>query len=430
MTVSPRGFATRTFQALGNRNYRLFFAGQLISLSGSWLQTTAQAWLILELTHSPLMLGLLVTVQFLPNLVLQPLGGLVADRLSKREVLIATQSCFAVVAAVLGITVGLGIARPWEVFLVVALFGLINVVDSPTRQAFVTEMVGAPRMANAIALNSMVFNGARAVGPALAGILIATVGTALCFDLNAVSYLAVIVGLWLMRPQELHRPARPTGARPPIVHQLREGIAYVRRTPQLALVITLMAVVSTFSYNLTLMITAFDRDGLHAGATGLGILTSALGVGALVGALGVAYLGRPSFRALLLGCAVFGLFLALAGQSPSLPLAALLLAGAGLGMIVFSAMCNSVIQTHTPARLRGRVMALYIWVFLGSTPIGSPLFGAIEQAWGSRLSLLLAGAVALLAALVAAVWRSRHQVSAAPYPAVSPGVAASEVPST
>ncbi|MGH7691158.1 MAG: MFS transporter [Candidatus Dormibacteria bacterium] len=408
MTISARALTSRTFGSLATRNFRLFFAGQLVSVTGTWLQSTAQAWLILELTHSPLMLGLLVTVQFLPNLLLQPLGGVVADRLSKREVLIATQSCFAAVAAVLGIATGLGAARTWEVFVVVAFFGLINVVDGPTRQAFVTEMVGPQRLPNAVALNSMVFNAARVVGPAVAGILIATVGTALCFDLNAVSYVAVILGLMLMRPQELHRSTLGQVPHPGAWAQLGEGLAYVRRTPQVALVIVLMAVVGTFSYNLTIMITTLARSGLHAGASGFGLLSAALGLGAVLGAVGVAYLSRPSFRALLLGCAVFGLFLLLAGQSPSLAPALLLLIGAGAGMIVYSATSNSVIQIYTPARLRGRVMALYLWVFLGVTPIGSLLFGFIEQAWGSRLSMAVAGLAALLSCAGAVLWWYQH----------------------
>lgn len=422
MTVSARALTSRTFSALGNRNYRYFFAGQTVSVTGSWLQSTAQAWLILELTHSPLMLGLLLMVQFLPNLLLQPLGGLVADRWPKRRVLMITQSCFALTAALLGLTDGLGLARPGEVFLLVALFGLINVVDGPTRQAFVPEMVGARRMPNAVALNSMVFNGARVVGPALGGVLIATVGTALCFDINAISYLAVIGGLWLMHPAELHPHPRPGGARASAIAQVREAISYVRGTPEVALVIVLMAVVGTFSYNLTVMITALARTGLHSGAGGFGLLSAALGAGALAGAVGVAYAGRASIRALLVGCGVFGVFLALAGQVAGLLPAMILLALAGGGMIVYSAMSNSVVQTFTPGRLRGRVMALYLWVFLGTTPIGSLIFGAIEQAWGSRVAMALAGSVAVLAALGGMWWwarltRSRSTYSAGSVPA-------------
>ncbi|MFZ0169551.1 MAG: MFS transporter [Candidatus Dormiibacterota bacterium] len=407
MTGSARALTSRTFSALGNRNYRYFFAGQTISVTGSWLQSTAQAWLILELTHSPLILGLLLTVQFLPNLLLQPLGGLVADRWSKRQVLIFTQSCFGLTAAALGITDGLGQARPLEVFLLVALFGLINVVDGPTRQAFVPEMVGSRQMPNAVALNSLVFNGARVVGPALGGVLIATVGTAFCFDLNAVSYLAAIAGLWMMHPSELHFNKRAVGVRPGVVAQLREGVGYVRRTPEVAMVIVLMAVVGTFSYNLTLMITSLARTGLHAGAGGFGLLSAAIGVGALLGALGVAYAGKVSIPALLVGCGVFGTFLALTGQTDGLFQAMVLLTMAGMGMIVYSAMSNSVIQTFTPASLRGRVMSLYLWVFLGTSPIGSLLFGAIEQAWGSRVALALGGAAAVLAALGGTWWWRR-----------------------
>jgi MFS family permease len=397
-------------------------------VTGSWLQSTAQAWLILELTHSPLVLGLLLTVQFLPNLLLQPLGGLVADRWSKRQLLIFTQSCFGLTAAALGITDGLGQARPLEVFVLVALFGLINVVDGPARQAFVPEMVGSRQMANAVALNSLVFNGARVVGPALGGILIATVGTALCFDLNAVSYLAVIAGLWMMNAKELHSSRRPTGVRPGVLAQLHEGVGYVRRTPEVAMVIALMAVVGTFSYNLTLMITSLARNGLHTGASGFGLLSAALGVGALLGALGVAYAGRASIPALLLGCGVFGTFLALAGQTDGLIQAMVLLTLAGMGMIVYSAMSNSVVQTFTPSPLRGRVMSLYLWVFLGTSPIGSLLFGVIEQAWGSRVAMALGGAAAVVAALAGSWWWRRVSRSRERYAAGSVSTGSIEAP--
>ena len=407
VALSAWTVTARTFSALGNRNYRLFFLGQTVSLTGSWLQSTAQAWLILELTHSALILGLLLTVQFVPNLLLQPFGGVVADRWPKRRLLILTQSCFAITAATLGITEALHLASVWEVFVVVATFGVINVVDGPARQAFVPEMVGKRRMPNAVALNSMVFNGARVVGPAVGGVLIATVGTAVCFELNAISYLAVIAGLILMRPAELHPNQRLEGGVAAVLTQVREAVGYVRRTPEVKLVIVLMAVVGTFSFNLTILITAIARTGLHAGAGGFGLLSAALGAGALIGAIGVAYASRASIRGLLIGCAVFGLFLALAGQAPGMAVAMALLALAGGGMITYSAMSNSVVQTFTPGALRGRVMSLYLWVFLGSTPFGSLLFGGIEQAWGSRLATALSGSAAVLAALAGAWWWAR-----------------------
>jgi MFS family permease len=408
MIRAPLAITQRTFQALSTRNYRLFFGGQLISVTGSWLQSTAQAWLILQLTHSAFMLGLLVMVQFLPNLLLQPFGGVIADRFPKRRMLIATQSSFALVAGALGILVGLHLVQTWEVFLVVSAFGLINVVDGPTRQAFVPEMVGGDQLPNAVALNSTVFNGARVVGPAVGGILIATVGTALCFDLNAISYLAVIGALWLMRPRELHLSRRPRSTEGALA-QVREGAAFARRTPEVLMVILLMLVVGTFSYNLSVMVPALARNGLHVGATGFGLLSASLGVGALVGALGVAYAGRAAVPALLAGCAVFGIFLAGAGQMDGIVPAMALLAVAGSGMIVYSAMSNSIIQLHTPAHLRGRVMALYLWVFLGSTPIGSPLAGWLEQNLGSRATLALAGLVALLTAVVGAAFWARRR---------------------
>ncbi|HVB52599.1 MAG TPA: MFS transporter [Candidatus Acidoferrales bacterium] len=428
MTVSARAVTSRTFNSLGNRNYRFFFAGQAVSVTGSWLQSTAQAWLILELTHSPLMLGLLLTVQFLPSLLLQPFGGVVADRWPKRRLLILTQSSFAVTAAILGITDGLHRARVWEVFLVVAVFGVINVVDGPTRQAFVPEMVGKGRLPNAVALNSMVFNGARVVGPAIGGVLIATVGTAVCFDLNAISYLAVIAGLMLMRPAELHPNPRLKGGVTAVLTQLREAVAHVRRTPEVKLVIVLMAIVGTFSFNLTILITAIARTGLHAGAGGFGLLSAALGAGALVGAVGVAYASRATMRGLLIGCAVFGLFLALAGQVAGLVSAMILLALAGGGMIVYSAMSNSVVQTFTTGSLRGRVMSLYLWVFLGTTPLGSLLFGAIEQAWGSRAATALGGSVAVLAAAGGTWWWNRTSRSRRAYSAGLPPAEPSAAP--
>lgn len=408
MTLSGRAVTSRTFDALGNRNYRFFFGGQTISVTGSWLQSTAQAWLILELTHSPLMLGLLLTVQFVPNSLLQPFGGVVGDRWPKRRVLIVTQSSFAITAAVLGIIEGLHVAEVWEVFVVVAVFGVISVVDGPTRQAFVPEMVGKRRMSNAVALNSMVFNGARVIGPAIAGGLIATVGTAACFDLNAVSYLAALGGLLLMRPGELHPNPRVVGAVAGVLTEVGEAVAYVRRSREVVLAIILIAIVNIFSWNLTIMITALARTELHAGASGFGLLSASLGAGALVGALGVAYMSRASIRALLIGCGFFGLFLALAGQVTGLTSAMALLALAGGGLTVYSAMSNSVVLTFTPGGLQSRVMSLYLWVSLGTTPLGSLFSGGVEQAWGSRVTMALGGSIAILAAAGGTWWWTRN----------------------
>jgi MFS family permease len=407
--VTARGVTVRTFQALSNRNYRYFFGGQLVSTTGSWLQTTAQSWLILELTHSAFALGLLLMVQYLPSLLLQPFGGLVADRFPKRTLLMCTQGSFAVVSGILGLSVAFGFVRVWEVFLLVLITGLVNVVDGPSRQSFVPEMVGWEQLPNAVALNSSVFNAARIVGPAVAGILIATVGTAVCFELDAVSYLAVILALYQMHPAELHIVKRTGEQLAGTFVQIREGLSHARRTPELMLVMVVMLVVGTFSYNLSVMIPALARDGLHSGAATFGLLSASLGVGALAGALGVAYVGRAAVPALLGGCAVFGTFLAIAGQAQSLPLLMVLLAMTGAGMIVHSSMSNSLIQLHTPARLRGRVMGLYLWVFLGTTPIGSPICGLIEQNWGSRAAMSIAGLAALSMAVGGSFWWARHR---------------------
>ncbi|MHB1576413.1 MAG: MFS transporter [Candidatus Dormibacteria bacterium] len=423
MRYTARAVTGRTFQSLSTRNYRLFFSGQLVSVTGSWLQTTAQAWLILELTHSAFMLGLLVMVQFLPNMLLQPFGGVITDRFPKRSLLYLTQGSFAVVAGVLGITVGLGIVQVWEVFLVVSLFGLINVVDGPTRQAFVPEMVGRDQLANAVALNSTVFNAARVVGPAAAGILIATVGTALCFDLNAISYIAVLAALYLMHPEELHFLDRAGQQVAGAVAQIKEGARHAARTPEVALVMVMMLVVGTFSYNFSVMIPALAKEGLHSGATTFGLLSASLGVGALGGALAVAYWGRATVTVLLAGCAVFGAFLLLAGQVAALIPAMALLMVTGAGMIVYSSMSNSIIQLFTPAALRGRVMSLYLWVFMGTTPIGSPIAGLIEQSFGSRATMTFGGMAALATAAGGLVWWARRKRRSGSYPASSPPLA-------
>ncbi len=393
--MALRDVGRRTFLALGTRNYRLFFAGQLVSVTGSWIQTTAQAWLILQLTHSPFMLGLLITVQFLPVSVAGPLGGVIADRFPKRTVLIATQSAFGLAAAVLAGLTWAGHPRPLLVFVIVFGFGIINVVDGPTRQAFVTEMVGREQLSNAVALNSLVFNSARVVGPAVAGVLVGTAGVAWCFALNAVSYGAVIVGLWLIRSDLLHRPARGAATPAGTLRQLREALAYVRRTPDLALAIGLVAVVSTFTLNFSIFLPALARQTLRVGATGFGLLSAALGVGALAAALVVAYRGRADWRGLLGGCTALGVFMLLAGLAPDLPLAMLFLALAGAGMIAYTSMTNTLIQLRTPAHLRGRVMGLYLWIFLGTAPIGSLATGAIEQAGGAPLGMTIGGLLAV-----------------------------------
>ncbi len=402
--TARRAAASRTFDALGNFNYRLFFSGQTISVTGTWLQSTAQAWLILELTHSPVMLGLLLTAQYLPSTLLQPFGGVVGDRWPKHQVLVVTQSAFALTAAGLGLIVGLHLARVWEVFVVVAVFGVITVVDGPTRQAFVPEMVGKRRMPNAVALNSMVNNGARVIGPALAGGLIATVGTAACFDLNAASYLVMVGALLLMRREALHTNPPRVGAVAGVLRGVTEAIGYVRHSSEVRLAIALMGFICVFSWNLTVMITALARTGLHVGASGFGLLSASLGAGALVGALVVAYMSRVSIRTLLVGCGLFGVFLALAGQVEGLWPAMALLAVAGGGLAVYSAMSSSAILTFTPGPLLSRVMSLYLWVFIGATPLGSLCTGAAEQAWGSRVTMGIAGSVAVVTAAAGAWW--------------------------
>src|SRR5947209_1925876 len=268
----------RTFSSLGSRIFRLYFFGQMVSLSGTWMQGVAQAWLVLRLTGSGTALGLVVSLQFLPVLLFAPLGGLVADRLPKRRVLFVTQSTAGLLAAVLGLTVATGIVQVWMVYVLAACLGVVNSVDNPIRQTFVIEMVGADQLANAVTLNSVMVNLARVLGPAVAGILIATVGLAPCFFVNAASYLTVLVGLTLMRPDEL----MPTPAQPRRRGQLREGLAYVRRTPELLTPLLMMGVIGTLAYEFQVILPLVARFSFHGGAGSYAALTAAMGAGAVV----------------------------------------------------------------------------------------------------------------------------------------------------
>lgn len=409
MRGSLQRVAARTFQALATRNYRVFFAGQQAVGIGNWMQSTAQAWLILRLTHSVFMLGLLVMVQYLPNMLLQPLGGVIADRLPKRTVLLTTQTGFALVTGAFGVSIGLGEVRVWELFVVVLVVGMISVIDYPSRYAFIVELVGLDHLPNAVGLNSGTYNATSMVGPVIAGVLIASGGTGVCFDLNALSYLVMVAALLLIRPQELHAVERGRQRLGGAIAELREGASYAIRSPEVLLVVVLMLVVTICSYNFSVLIPALARDQLHSGATTFGLLLACVGVGSVAGALGVAYLGRATVRVLLLGCGAFGACLALCGQATTLVPAICLLIVTGFSLTLYTALSTSVIQLGAPAHLRGRVLSVYLWVFIGATPIGALVSGLAEQAWGSRVTMTLAGVVAVASAIVASIWWARHR---------------------
>jgi MFS family permease len=379
------------FRALGIPNYRLFWCGQLASLTGSWMQRIAQAWLVLQLTDSPLALGTVTAIQFTPILLFSLVGGALADRFPKRRVILITQTVMLLQAAAMAVLAAAGVVQVWHVYVLAAVLGLASAIDNPTRQSFVVEMVGPADLQNAVALNSAQFNTSRILGPALGGLLIAVIGVAGCFALNAASYLAVIGGLLLMRADRLFAPTPATKGR--LLGQIGEGLRYAATTPDVALIAVLLGAIGTFGYNFTLILPLIAQYVLGEGPLVFGLLTSAMGLGSLGAALGLAYSGRPTRRTLLAGAAGFSLLLAGVGLSRWLPLTLLLLAALGLCSIVFSATANTRLQLVTPPQLRGRVMGLYALLFAGTTPIGSLVVGTAAERVGVQAAV--AGASAL-----------------------------------
>ncbi|MBW3614801.1 MAG: MFS transporter [Actinobacteria bacterium] len=391
--------ARQTFASLSVRNYRLYFFGMLVSNTGTWMQTVAEGWLVLKLTGSGTAVGLALAAHFVPMLLFGVWGGVVADRFDKRRTLLVSQAVLAVVAAALAVVTVAGVVELWMVFLAAFLSGCATVVDHPTRQAFLSELVGPELLPNAVGLNSAMFNGARLLGPALAGGLIVVGGTATCFALNAVSYLAVIAGLVRMRPGELHRGALAARGR----GLARAGLRYVFASRQLRSTLGLVAIVGTFALNFTVLLPLLSRFTFAAGAGTLGLLTSAMGAGSLVGALTAAARSRPTPRLLVGAAAALGLVMLGIASSTNLVVTVVLLALAGGAAITFLSTANSMLQLGSSTEMRGRVMALYLLVFLGSTPIGGPIVGAVAEAMGPRAGFAAGGATSLLGALAAAV---------------------------
>jgi len=408
-----RAAASTTFRSLRVRNYRLYFTGQLISVSGTWMQSVALAWLVVRYLaphhQAGLDVGFTTALQFLPMLLFGAWGGLVADRVDKRRLLFATQSSAGVLALVLGILVlrgpgAAGDASLGEVYLLALALGVVNLFDNPARQTFVIEMVGKEDLSNAVSLNSIVMNGARVVGPALSGILIATVGLGWCFLANAASYVAVIVALALMRRSELQPAQRVVRAK----GQLREGVRYAWRTPNLRGPLLLVFVVGLLAYNFNVILPLFAKDTFHGGAGTFAMLTSLMAGGAVVGGLVVAHRGNPNIHRLTGIGMCFGVLIAAVALSPTLVIAGVLLVFMGALSLSFIATANSTIQLRVEPTMRGRVMALYAMGFLGTTPLGAPLVGWISQVASPRVALLV-GAVATTTASALTLVRHRHE---------------------
>ena len=384
-----------TFAALAVPNYRRYYSGQAVSLIGTWMQMTAQAWLVLSITHSSTWLGVVIALQTLPVLLLGPYGGVIADRVAKRRMMIALQSAMGLQALVLGLLTVSGVVTVWEIGVLAAVLGLNNAFESPARQSFMLELVGPEHLRNAVSLNSVLVNVARTIGPAVAGILIATVGDGVCFLINAASFVAVVVSLSTMDTAQLS----PTIPAPRARGQLREGLRYVRATPQLAVPLLMMGVAGCLTYEFQVSLPVMAQKGLHVGATGFGFMTASMGVGAVVGGLLVAARGNTGLRPLILAAGGFTVALTAATVAPTLAVELAALALAGAASISFMATGNSTLQLGAEPAMRGRVMSLWFVAFQGSTPIGGPLIGWVMAVAGPRAGLGLGAVTIALVAL-------------------------------
>lgn len=386
--------SARTFSALAIPNYRRYFLGQTTSLIGTWMQSVAQAWLVLQLTGSGTSLGLVIALQTLPVLLLGPYGGVIADRVDKRRLMAVLQSLMGVLALLLGILTVTGVVELWHVYLLALLLGANNAFESPARQSFVMEMVGPAELRNAVTLNSVLVNAARAVGPAIAGVLIATVGVGVCFIVNAATFVAVVFSLVTMDVGSLN-PSAPTSR---ASGQIVEGLRYVRRTPELAVPLVMMGVIGMLAYEFQVVLPIVAIDAFDGDATTYSLMTAAMGVGAVVGGLIAAGRSRTGIGPLTRGSALFGVLILAAAVAPTLPLELVALALVGAASVSFLAMGNTTLQLSAIPSMRGRVMALWAVAFLGSTPIGGPVAGYVSEHAGGRWGLVLGGSACLLAA--------------------------------
>jgi MFS family permease len=399
-----RAAAHQTFASLHVRNYRLYFTAQLISVSGTWMQSVAQAWLVLHLTDSGFALGIVVGLQFVPMLLFGPFGGLTADRADKRRLLFATQSAGGLLALVLGILVVSGAVQLWQVYVLAALLGVVNLFDNPARQSFVIEMVGRDDLPNAVSLNSVVMNASRVIGPAIGGLIITLFSLSTCFFVNAASYVAVVIGLAMMRVAEL-QPTKPVARER---GQVRAGFRYVWRTPALRNTLLAIALIGIFVYNFTVTLALLAKVTFGGGAGAYSLLTSCMGIGAVLGGLLAAHRAKPTARLLQVLALGLGALLTVVALSPTLVAACLSIVAMGAVSIGFIATANATLQLTAAPDMRGRVMALYAMAFLGTTPIGAPLVGAIAQ-WTNPRVALLAGALSAVASAGLLAWH--HQAA-------------------
>ena len=412
--------------SLHQRNYRLFFFGQLISVAGTWMQTVAQSFLVLDLTHSGTQLGLTTAARFLPMFLFGPLGGVIADRMDKRRVLYITQTLSGLLAGVCAVLIATHVIELWMVYVLALALGGVNVFDNPARQSFISEMVSARDLPNAVTLNSVSMNMARVFGAAAGGAIAAALGLALCYTCNALSFAAVLVSLALMRRSELF-PARRVARRK---RQVREGLRYVRATPELLIPLLMIAVVGTLAWEFQVTLPLMATKVFHGDAATYGLMASLMGVGAVVGGLISAARPRPRTRALCLAAIGWGLAILAASAAPSLPLELASMLFVGYGSITFNSLAKTTLQLAAEPSMRGRVMALWALAWLGSTPIGGPIVGWIGQSVGARWALVAGGLPTLICGVLALPALTRIDRRGEATPARSPDTAESDSAST
>jgi MFS family permease len=407
--VSTLSFAlrARTFRSLRrHRNYRIFFTGQVVSLAGTWMQNVALAWLVIELSGSPLAIGALAFWRFVPFTVFGLVAGVVADRIESRKLVMATQACAMAISIALAIVTLTGTATLPIVYVLAALGGVALAFDAPGRQSLTFQMVGPRELPNAVALNSGLFNGSRIIGPAIAGLVIAAVGTGLCFVVNAVSFLAVLTALAIVREEELRPVVRDPSTR--VIEGIRRGFAYAWNDPQLRLILGVVTVVSTVGFNFHVLVPLLAANTLHVGPEGFGLLSASFGLGALVGALATATFREASWRLFAIGTASFGVFALLLAAVHNAVLAGVVLCAIGTSFTLFTANANALVQLTAPDHLRGRLIGLYLFAFLGLAPVGGLFAGWLAEIGGTSLAFAVAGVISLATIAIAHASRSRR----------------------
>lgn len=399
------------FPALKHRNFRLFWFGQMISLIGTWMQNIGQDWLVLKLTNSAFLLGVVSALQFLPMLFLSLFAGVVIDRFPKRKILIFTQTSLMVTALALATLTALNAINYWEILVLATIVGFINTIDNPARQSFIIDLVGKEDLMNAISLNSSIFNAARIIGPGIAGVLIGLLGYALCFYLNALSFIAVITGLILIDVKM--NKSRAMLKKEEVIADIKEGLLYIKNTPIIFATILMMAVLSTFAINFNVLVPVFAKNILNQNSTGYGFLMSSMGVGALIGALILASLskkGAKPFYLILGGCGLC-VFQILIGFQSYYWLTTILLALSGFSMITFSASANTTVQLNSSNKFRGRVMSVYSLVFGGVTPIGAIYAGSLAEKVGAHMTFIISGLIGIAYILYVVLFKYKKSFS-------------------